>query len=263
VAIAANYGLVHLKGIYTQTKRTAGLPDLYLDTTGVAFVAGSQVQLPVRLGSNASQIPAVAGIAAHVLIDGVLPLSAPAISYASGWLGTPANTLHFTKAVGLGRLDWTYARIDKHNAAGYGTLAIVSFTIPPATQGQQMSVHFDKVMLVDSNGSPITQFNILDDTVTILSPIGVRSSVHHTVQMYVAPNPSKGICNVSLSLAHAGNFQIVLRDITGKLLLHYEGNGNAGFQNISLPTDQLAAGIYFISGAAQGGRFVPVRWVKE
>ncbi|MEO6830660.1 MAG: choice-of-anchor Q domain-containing protein, partial [Chitinophagaceae bacterium] len=264
LAVTANYGLTYPKGIHTAAKKTAGLPDLYFDLSGIIPMAGNTISIPIKLGTSTTPISKMAGIAARIMIADVTPANIPALSYGGSWLGGTGSTLHFAKAISNGRLDWAYARTDHGNTAGFGTLAVLTLTLPAGSQGQQMRLYFDEVSLVDSNGEKITQVNIVDDTLTILKDnTGISGNTTGLPMLLVLPNPSSAACTAQLTLPVAGNYSLELRDLSGKLIWQSSGNAKAGLQSISLPTDALSAGVYLVSLHSEGRVAMPVRWIKE
>jgi hypothetical protein len=262
LAVTANYGFTHPKGIRITAKKTAGDPDLYFDISGVNPVAGSFISIPIKLGTPTMPVPHVAGLAARLTIEGEVPSDTPSLSYSGSWLGNSSTTLTFRKPVSNSRIDWAYARTDQRNTSGYGTLAWLSFRIPEGSEGQQMRFYFDEVSLVDSNGGRIS-VNALADTLTILAPTGILPAISGAATLSVSPNPSAGACIVRLRLPAAGPYLLELRDISGRLVLRSSGNGRAGLQHVSLPAESLRAGVYLISLQSPGVSARPVRWTKS
>jgi hypothetical protein len=264
LAVTTNYAMVHAKGInHSSASKTAGLPDLFFDLSGITPKAGTTVSIPIKLGTATTPISKIAGIAAHIMIDGTAPADTPSLAYAGSWLGTTTNSIHFNKAISKAHLDWAYARTDQHNKGGSGTLATLTFTIPPGTEGQQMRLYFDNVTLVDSNGDKITQVNVLDDTLTILNANGVANNPKQAPGLIVLPNPSSGACNIRFYVSAAALYRIELRDMSGRLVLHSSGDARAGLQTISLPTERLSSGVYVVYVNMGDQMIAPVRWIKN
>jgi hypothetical protein len=261
--VAANYGLTHPKQSRPAANKSAALPDLFFDHSGITAIAGNTISVPIKLGTTATPVTNIAGIAATIMIDGVFVSDTPALSYAGSWLGNSANTLHFTKAISQSRLDWAYARTDHRNNSGSGTLAWLNIHLPAGSGGQQMQLYFDKVMLVDSNGDQITQFNILDDTLTIMEATGIAPNARQLPGIYVLPNPSSGACRAMLSLPAAGSYSLEISDMSGRLIWRATGKGSAGQHSIELPAEAISAGIYLINLSSNGQAARPVLWVKE
>jgi hypothetical protein len=262
-AITTNYGFTHPKQVpHTAAQKTAGLPDLRYDFSGVLPIAGTQITVPVKLGSATSPMVNMGGLAARMMIDWVLPSDTPMIYYTGSWFDA-IYSMKFRKVLGRGRTDWTYARTDQRSKTGYDTLALVTFTIPPGTQGQKMLFYFDDVVIVDSSGQVSTQYNVLDDTVTILDPAGVSGNNALRAGVQVWPNPSANDeCNVSANFPAEGSYKIVVSDMSGRMLTQTYGMGKAGMNNINLSTAGLSTGVYLISLYWDGQAYAPVRWVK-
>jgi parallel beta-helix repeat protein len=264
ITIRANYGQTHRKWIHTAAKATAGLPDLRFDFSGVSPVAGTKVTVPIKLGSSGTPMARMAGLAARIMIDWVLPQDTPQLSYNVSWLGQTNQTLNFDYVLGSGHIDWAYCRVDHRNNSGYDTLALMTFTIPPGSEGQKMLFYFDDVMIVDSAGQVLTQYNVLNDTVTIQSANAVAGSNVSQAGIHVFPNPSAhGNCTVQLNLPKAGPVHIELRDLSGRLLHRYAGEGTIGWQDIQLPAASLSPGVYIIRASCNDQLFPLLRWTRQ
>jgi hypothetical protein len=74
------------------------LAGLYIfDHSGNTLKAGSTVTVRIKLGTSATPMKNLAGIAAHIMVDGVTPANDLQLTYGSSWLGASNNTLHFGK----------------------------------------------------------------------------------------------------------------------------------------------------------------------
>jgi uncharacterized protein YjdB len=263
LAVSANYGLTHPRGIRSPRKQTAGLPALYFDMTGISPNAGGTVSVPIMLGNAATPVQGMAGLAARLMIDGVVPVDTPSITYAGSWLGGSGNTLQFAKAVSNNRVDWAYARIDQQNNGGSGVLGWITFTLPPGANGSQLKMSFDGVLIVDSAGAEFTEYNTEEDSVVVLPPLATSTGVRLQAGLHVLPNPSSGSAVVQLTLPVAGAYTLEVLDLSGKLLWQTSANGVAGAQKISLPIEDISSGVYLLKLRSDVGVAQPVRWIKN
>ncbi len=262
LAVKANYSMTHPKEVHLAAQRTAGLPDLFFDLSGISPAPGKTITVPVKLGTAAAPMAGFSGIAARLMLGGIMPALAPVVSYTGSWLGTTANTIRFAKGYNNARVDWAYARSDHRNAGGYGTIALLTFTIPTNAAGQQMKLYFDNVTIVDSSGSKSSQINILDETFSF--PLGVSGYAAQAVQLRITPNPSAGAAAAEINLPFAAAYRLELREISGRLVWQYAGAGKPGLQHVSMPAAELSSGIYLMSLTCEGIRSpAPQRWVKE
>ncbi len=265
VAITNNYGLVHLKAAAElHSKRTAGQPDLMFDLSGINAVAGQSVTIPILLGSSSISVDSITGIAATLVVEGIVPSSPLVISYYSSWLGNSANTLRFVKVVSNNLVHWTYARTDHVNVSGGGALGAITFTIPNNAVGEWLKMRFSNVNIVDRKGQKFTDFNTVKDSVLISSASAAVTNMLQTHRLTILPNPSSGTCFANIDLIHGGDYTLDIRDPSGKLIWHYSGTGKSGNQSVRLPIHLLTSGVYFVSCQANGQLFIPpVRWIKE
>jgi hypothetical protein len=258
LAIFNNYGLSHPKGSNIYAKVT-GNPDLFFDLTGVQFIPGTTVSVPIKLGSSSVPMTNFYGLAAQVKVGGVTLTNVPSITYNASWLGTSANTLRFKKAVNANRVDWTYAKTDQMNASGNGTLATLTFTIPTNATGQA-TLSFDNVKIIDNAGTAITSVNIVNDTVNII-PTGISGTEIKGGRVAVVPNPSSSVANLTISIDQTQPFSIVVTNLVGQAMWSYSGLVNSGKQLISLPAD-MASGVYMIK-VSNSGSSQSLKWIKN
>ncbi|MEO0626488.1 MAG: T9SS type A sorting domain-containing protein, partial [Bacteroidota bacterium] len=69
------------------------------------------------------------------------------------------------------------------------------------------------------------------------------------------PNPTSGVTNLSFNLSRTENLEVAVFDLLGRPVSNLNlGRVNGGRQQIELPTDQLASGMYTVvlsNGQAQ------------
>jgi hypothetical protein len=260
MAVYMNYGQTHLKGGAPRAKVT-GLPDLYLDMTGITLTPGAMVSIPVKFGTAASPANNIYGIAATITIGGITPASAPTVNFNTGWLG--GSPLQFSKALsGNTAIDWTYARTDHQNASGYGTLGSVSFTVPANATGT-VTLNLEDVYIIDNGGAEMTDFNIVNASAAI-HPVGVPSVGGLPGSVAVVPNPSSGTCAVQFSLASAERVEVRVTDITGRKVWAEAASYGSGTHNVQLPHSSLSQGIYMVQvKTASMQKAQTVKWMKQ
>lgn len=264
MAVSANWGQVHQRGV--AQARTTGVPDLYFDLSGMAFVPGTTVSVPIVLGSANSPVNNFYGLGATVLISGITPNNAPSITYpANSWLGNGSNTIRFvhTAPSGNSTLHWAYARRNQQAVNnGQGVLAMLQFDIPAnVASGQTVNLSFANTHLIDQNMQEITAFNAIDTFFTI-STLNTGSVNAASVDMMIAPNPSAdapGTLFLNLHQAAAMNIQVA--DATGRVVWQQAVSGKAGMQQIALP--ELTAGIYFVQTSINGSKQQVLKWVCQ
>jgi hypothetical protein len=263
-AVAANYAMTHPKGIRHNAAKVTGAPDLKFDLSGITPRAGQTISVPILLGSSTVQMDTIAGIAARIMIAGIVPSNPPALSYNTSWLGVPGNTIRFCKDINANRLDWAYARNDNSNVAGGGTIASLTFAIPVGTEGQKLALYFDDVTIVDKLGRHIAGFNTLDDSAVILSPLAAQATQGSNPYLKISPNPSSGACVAQLSLPNTETYEIVITEVSGRLIWKAAVKGKAGNQTLRLPTELLSSGMYLINLQGAGlPALSPQRLIRE
>jgi len=205
----------------------------------------------------------ILGIAADITVSGIALTTAPTISVATSWMGNNTNTINFTKGVNTNQTDWTLARADHNNVSGDGTIATLTMNIPTGSAGQDAILYFNSVKIINSAGTEITNYNVVDDTATVI-PLNVATANTTLQYAIVAPNPSEGQANLHLSMLKASVIRIVISDITGRQVEAFTVNAVKGSQQIALPATQLAAGMYNIRLVDDNGAVNQnLKWLKK
>lgn len=263
-AIVTNFGLTHPKSANTHNKVT-GIPDFRFDRTGITFHPGKTVSIPIKLGDASSMMNNIYGLAANIVIDGITLSNSPTINHTISWLGNSTNTLTFNKNISNNNIAWAYARTNQTMTSGQGTIATISFTIPPTTPiGTKVVLKFENDILIDNMGKPITTpYNVVYDTVTI-EPTSINDVNGTNVTAFVVPNPSTGNANLYLASETTKDVNIRITDITGKTIWLQAVKVNIGSQHIVLPSEHLQTGIYAIQITNETLETnLNLRWIKQ
>ncbi len=262
VPIVANYGLTHPKSGGARQK-TTGDPEIYFDINGINFAPGTTVAVPIKMGTSASPMKDIYGVAARVKVTTTDPANQATITTATSWMGNSTNTLTFNKDISKGVVDWAYARIDHSNVSGDGTIATLNFMIPNnANDGDKINLSFENPILIDKDGKPITAFNIYDTVATIAIPQSVAGIASAITSAMIVPNPSDGMAHLHIELAKQEPVHIQVLDITGKVVWHKDYNGSEGKNQIELPAAQ-AKGVYIVHIAQQDGSAYKIKWINK
>lgn len=263
-AITTNYGKVHAKGT-PQHKGTAG-PDLYFDHSGIKAHPDSTVTIKVLLGSGASPVSKLYGLATNILVDGLPLASPPAISYSSTWLGNSSNTLSFTKDVAPTSIDWAYARTNHKDTNGQGQLANLTFKIPASTpNGTLVTMSYSKTLLIDYEGTEILDYNTQVDTFYVWDAptaiSNIQDGISHT-SLY--PNPSSGTVTISWYSVERQELAITITDLTGKALIIQQVPAGTGNRSVTLQTEKLSPGMYLVNvKTTEGSDTHTMKWIKK
>jgi hypothetical protein len=242
-AITANYGQVHLRPGAPAAK-SAGVPDLYFDFTGLSFTPGSQVTIPLNLGTPSSLMNNFYGIATNIKVQGITLTSQAQYTYTNSWVGTLANTFSFTHYASNSDMDWVVAKNDHLNASGEGAFCAMILNIPAGTpDGTPIIFHFSGTRIIDNNGDEITAYNVIDDTVYVTAT-NVPGTENPSVEAVIVPNPSKNTAHMQITASSNEAVTIVVTDIAGRVIHKVQTNLAKGMQEITLPT--VAPGMYEI-----------------
>jgi hypothetical protein len=263
LAVSQNYGMVHLRPAEEDapTEKTAGLPDLSVDLTGIAMVPGSTITAPIRVGNSANPVTKIYGLAATVKMSGTANSGPPTVTLNPTWMGTPAQVLRFAKTTSSTTADFVASRMTRRDTTGYGTLGTVTFALPANSTGK-VKVSLQNVRLIDSSGAILTAYNVLADSANV-SSTGIAHTASCLTSVIILPNPGAA-SSVEVRLAKATQLDVVVIDALGKEVWRTSTETSVGTHRISLPGGALPTGIYSVrvQGVDAGDR-TTLRWLKQ
>lgn len=92
--------------------------------------------------------------------------------------------------------------------------------------------------------------------------VGINDINNNLTLVSLSPNPANDLLNVKVSLERTSNVVATLTDVTGRVVSTlYSGMMTAGKNSVSINTNDLSAGIYFINVKAADGNMVSTRFV--
>lgn len=92
--------------------------------------------------------------------------------------------------------------------------------------------------------------------------VGINDINNNLTLVSLSPNPANDLLNVKVSLERTSNVVATLTDVTGRVVSTlYSGLMTAGKNSVSINTNDLSAGIYFINVKAADGNMVSTRFV--
>jgi hypothetical protein len=139
-------------------------------------------------------------------------------------------------------------------------MGMISYTIKrknPLPLGTQFTnragIYFDFNAPVQTN----TTLN------TLAGPAGTSTALLDNSQVTVYPNPVQDVLHAKLSgLKAQENILISVANISGQVISTTQITSSNGHDEITLPTDQLKPGLYFVSFQTQHGTQTK-KFVKE
>lgn len=257
-AIYTNYGNWHLKP--TPQAKTTNVPDLYFDISGIPFIAGTTVNIPIKLGSATLPMNNIYGVAGKINIGGITLAAAPQLTFNPSWIGTSANTLNFAMSI-LNNIDWALARINHQNVSGNGTIAMLKIQLPVDAIGQTMTLSFSNTKIVNNQLQANAAFNESDTSVTIstMSVDGINPDIESA---FIFPNPTQTDANLHLILKASIPLTVQVMDISGKIIKNINAQATNGKNSISLSANGLSSGVYFVKVISENASF-NLKWIKE
>jgi hypothetical protein len=262
-AIQQNYNQQHLKDAFVPKEKVSSLPDLYFDTTGIQFLPNTPIMIPVKLGTQAYPMNDIIGLGGEIKIFG-MPMVTPLHidhSYQT-WIGY-YSSINFERALGNYHTDFVHCRYDHFPRSGYGTIGHLFIDIPASAAGDTATLYFDNVVIIDSAGNVLTNYNVLPTTFVVKDPLdikGIRSIINEAA---VIPNPSTTQAELLLQLNENTKLLLTVTDMAGRKIWKTDQGLSRGAHRIDLPHN-LSAGVYQIVLYDQsGGRLKTLKWIKQ
>ncbi|MFI5218760.1 MAG: T9SS type A sorting domain-containing protein, partial [Bacteroidia bacterium] len=155
LAVSLNYGLIHPPRLSSPDFFLSG-PDLYFEMPAGNLVPGSNVSVPIKLGTPPNPANNVYGIAFTIGYDPALVQAGSVyLDYSTSWIATPTNFIHLEKDFSaFGNFDMGLCRINHTNVSGNGTIATLHFTVASTASGW-LTLSFSDVLAISANELPV------------------------------------------------------------------------------------------------------------
>ena len=140
-----------------------------------------------------------------------------------------------------GGYTWPYTL-----GSGVPNTGSYSFTVPV------VSTTTARVMV---EGAGNIFFDINDKNFTIEQSVGITSN-QNAGSVSISPNPTTGELNLAMINEEKGKIDVIITDITGKVMHSATINKSASFMKYSLSISDFANGIYFVHIKGTSSKYV-------
>lgn len=238
--------------------------DWYFDMSNIILSPGNTVSIPIMLGDSNNVVTDVFGVATRILIGGLKLVTPPTITYANSWISTSQNALNYTYLPSTTIVDWAFANNNRFNKSGQGEIGRLNFTVPKdAAFGTAVTLQFDAPVIVDYIGIPRYGNSNNITRAWVQFPESVQDVSGNIQDALIIPNPSENVAQLKFSLAETTSLQIVVRDITGKVIWNNQNQYGVGEHMLSLPSADLPAGMYMLEILPNEGSSSVLKWIKQ
>jgi hypothetical protein len=250
LAITLNYGLTHTKGNIPAARGQATDPPLQLIIPQDSAYVGDTIEAMIILGD--ANVPAnnVYGIAFTLNYDATLIDSTTfRIEFSPSWLGNGSNSLDIDhNDYTLAACDGAQVRTDHQNTSGMGQIATAHFIIIDNIDGKQqllttkmLNFFFSDIVLIRENGEMVAVDPQADSVLVWELSTEFDQGIAPSQNLLVYPNPATDL----LTLQSPGSpiREIEIWNLQGQMIGQMQGLDR---EKVSLPTDRLQAGVYFL-----------------
>jgi hypothetical protein len=244
-AVTTNYGQFHNKKD-VEGKKLRGLPELYLDVTGVTFTPGTTVQLPIMLGNPGKPLSSFYGVASTLDATNAFAQTGMQINKIGNWIPA-AELASFDKKITNARNEFAITKFNQTGTNGYGQIGTLTYTIAAnAIPGSIVDFNFVNTKVINTLGDTIA-IDVPDVFATIGAPLSVGNIAFTAVQ--VLPNPATN--NLAIEVADGQTYTFTLTNAAGQILQLLQTN-----KNTNIDISAFARGLYFLNiSDAKNNRF--------
>lgn len=222
-AIVQNYGLTHALKL-AEPAYLSILPDLTFNIPDDTTLSGSNIKVPLILGTSTNQATGVYGLAFSITYDPkIVDTAKISLSLKNSWLGTDGvDMIHITKNFGkMGRMDVGITRIDHQNVSGFGKIGELDIYMRDDISGKIASTLYKKLMLqavqirAISKDESIIQLNAGKDSVIVEQGITTSINKYNKSKVVtVYPNPASDKFIIDLSMTNVKEIRLLFAIIT-------------------------------------------------
>lgn len=244
-----------------------GGPVLTMTPVYDTVLAGTQVTIPVTLGSANNTAVDVYGLVFSVSYNGDLiePGSISVTFPNNTWVASSDPTISIWKDFSLfKRLDLGVTRVDRTSRNGWGEICLVSFVMQDDITGKDLHTivefEFTDVWMVDHRGmelpvTPQTAYLVLKQAGTEDPVSGLNGLDADKITVY--PNPARDVLNINSPYNLSS---VVLHNTVGSVVKEIIFSGNPQ-QTINIA--DLANGVYLLAIQDQQGNLTYKRFLKK
>ncbi len=222
--IVNNYGQLH--GLYLPEAFIGGVDDplLSLDFFSDTIESGSEVVIPLKLGTAATPATNIYGLAFRLDYDETLIVPGSIrVTFNAGWLGTPGTDLLSLSANDTtgGIIDVAVTRINQLAISGNGNIGEISFVMEDNIAGKTtgnfstiLTFCIEQPSTINSIGEPLA-VQIACDSVVAYQVTNNVTEINMD-QMIIAPNPADDKINIQFLQDFSGTIQII--NVVGQII---------------------------------------------
>jgi len=248
VVIVNNYGQLHGGYAPVEYIGAPGDPLLSIDFFADTIEAGSEVVIPIMLGTAAAPASNIYGIAFQLDYDETLIVPGSIrVTFNSGWLGLPGTDLLSltTNDTVNGRISASVTRINQLAISGNGNIGEVGFVMEDNIAGKTTGIFsttlnfcIEQPLTVNTFGEPLPVQVACDSVVAFQVIDDVNDFIQQHIQVF--PNPADEVVKVQFPESISGIIE--LHNMMGEKINTEIINSNS----IIIKTGHLPGGTYVL-----------------
>lgn len=236
VAVSLNYGLTHpFKIVHNNEVNTIGA-DLFLQMPPGQAIPGTNINIPIILGTTMNPALDVYGIAFTINFDqSMIQPGSMNIDFSNSWIDPGNNHLSLARDFSTaGKFDLAFTRIDGNNISGNGVIGNISFTVANNAMGfMHFTITNIKSLSFNENDIPVVAHS--DSVFT-----NIDEKEGH--QLSIFPNPTNGKTNIFFNNPSHENCRIDFYNSTGQIIY----SNSTRNDNIEINGKDFKKGLYYL-----------------
>jgi len=235
-AIDQNYNFVSGKTGYSNNG-SAEDPPLFIDLPEGSLVGGTELEIPIILGSMDFPVDSIYGLAFTIEYNPtIIDSTSVAVAFEDSWFAPESLQINLTKEIETGFIDAAISRIDHENISGNGEIGVMNLVLLENVEGKTtipLQIEITNVKAIRHSENEIT-LNTNAESVDVVNNIS-SPSLPNFISIY--PNPAKDFIMVKT----IDPIQVSIYNAVGKQLINQNIND---IQQINL--HQFSTGVYLI-----------------
>lgn len=243
-AIDQNYNQVHGKTT-SNNLGSAEDPPLYIDLPEGSLIGGTELEIPIVLGSIDFPVDSIYGLAFTIEYNpNIIDSTSVEVMFGDSWFAPESLQISLTKEIETGFVDAAISRIDHLNVTGSGEIGVMSLVLLENIEGKTtipLQIEITNVKAIRHSEDEIT-LNTNAESVEVINIINY--SLPSSIEIY--PNPATDYLIVN----SIENIELSIFSSEGKLLIN-ENSKKINQVDIS----HLETGVYLLKLENQSANY--------
>ena len=237
-AIDLNYNQIHGKTASTNNGLLTD-PPIYADLPDGTLIGGSELEIPIVLGSIDFPIDSIYGVAFTIEYNSsIIDSTSVSLNFGDSWFAPESLQINIAKESETGFIDAAISRIDHQNTNGSGEIGVMTLVLLENIEGKTsipLEIAITKIKAITHSEYEFTLNNSAESVEVISSSATINVSKYFNIY----PNPADDY--ILLSTNDNIKMNVSIYNASGELI-----NIDDLFQNKRIDIFDYPKGVYLI-----------------